>query len=85
MQLTTYVFHYTLDFPHLVHSTSKLCQLTEEHAALMSHKELLQVPAPSVYNQLEHILKDKDTLQYTYVDGLNDMSRNVLQVGRNEN
>ncbi|XP_053948485.1 anaphase-promoting complex subunit 1 isoform X1 [Anastrepha ludens] len=80
MQLTTYIFHYTLDFPYLVHCTTKLCQLTEEHAARMAYKELLQVPAPSVYRQLEHILKGKDALQYTFVEGLNDMSRNVLQV-----
>ncbi|XP_004520043.1 anaphase-promoting complex subunit 1 [Ceratitis capitata] len=80
MQLMTYVFHYTLDFPQFVHTTKKLCQLTEEHAGLMTHKELLQAPAPSVYKQLELILKGNDILQYSFVEGLNDMSRNVLQV-----
>ncbi|XP_054087608.1 anaphase-promoting complex subunit 1 [Zeugodacus cucurbitae] len=80
MQLTTYTFHYTLDFPHFVYSTKKLCQLTEEHATHMRSKELLQSVAPSVYKQLEHILKSRDTSQYTYVEGLNDLSRNVLQV-----
>ncbi|XP_036221809.2 anaphase-promoting complex subunit 1 isoform X2 [Bactrocera oleae] len=80
MQLATYTFHYTLDYPHLLHSTKKLCEFTEDHATHMSSKELLQSVAPSVYKQLEHILRGRDTAQYTYVEGLNDLSRNVLQV-----
>lgn len=80
MELTTYTFHYTLDYPHFVHSTKKLYKFTENHAKRMNSKELLQSVAPSVYKQLEHILKGRYTSQYTYVEGLNDLSRNVLQV-----
>ncbi|XP_023295773.2 anaphase-promoting complex subunit 1 [Lucilia cuprina] len=80
MQLESYTFHYAMDFPLLVKNCSKTCILTEQHGSQMSYKELLQVQAPSVFNQLEFIIKNKDTLPYNYVEGINDLSRNVLQV-----
>lgn len=80
MQLQSYTFHYALDFPTLVKNCSKTCILTEQHGSQMLYKELLQVQAPSVYNQLEFIIRNKDVLPYNYVEGINDLSRNVLQV-----
>lgn len=80
MQIQTYTFHYSLDFPLLVKTASKACILTEQHGAQMSNKELLQVPAPNVFQQMEFILKNKDNTPFNYVEGINDLSRNVLQV-----
>lgn len=81
MQLHSYTLHYSLDFPLLVKNASKTCILTEQHGSQMLYKELLQVSsAPSVFHQLEYILKKKEYLPYNYVEGINDLSRNVLQV-----
>ncbi|XP_067639434.1 anaphase-promoting complex subunit 1 isoform X2 [Eurosta solidaginis] len=80
MQLPTYEFHYIMDFASLMHYKTKLCQFTEEHAALMAHKDLLQAPAPSIYKQLEQILKGCNTQEYAFVEGMNEKSRNMLQV-----
>lgn len=80
MQLQSYTFHYSLDFPCLVRNAVKACILTEQHGSQMLHKELLTVPAPNVFQQIEFILKDKDNMPFNYVDGINDLSRNVLQV-----
>uniref|UniRef100_A0A1I8M2U1 Uncharacterized protein n=1 Tax=Musca domestica TaxID=7370 RepID=A0A1I8M2U1_MUSDO len=80
MQLQSYTFHYSLDFPCLVRNAAKACILTEQHGSQMLHKELLTVPAPNVFQQIEFILKDKDNMPFNYVDGINDLSRNVLQV-----
>jgi len=56
MQLESYVLHYILDFPELSNRTGKLSLLGAEHGAMMLHQELLRVPAPSVFAQLEHII-----------------------------
>lgn len=80
MQLQSYIFHYTLDFPFLANNVSKKYILTEQHGAQMLLKELLQVPAPSVYKQLERVLQNIDAVPYVYVETINDLSRNVLQV-----
>ncbi|XP_075158873.1 anaphase promoting complex subunit 1 [Haematobia irritans] len=80
MQLQSYTFHYSLDFPCLVKNASKTCILTEQHGSQMLHKELLQFAAPNVFQQIEFIFKDKICIPYNYVDGINDLSRNVLQV-----
>uniref|UniRef100_A0A1A9WDA7 Uncharacterized protein n=1 Tax=Glossina brevipalpis TaxID=37001 RepID=A0A1A9WDA7_9MUSC len=80
MQLQSYIFHYTLDFPFLANNISKKCILTEQHGAQMLHKELLQVPAPSVYKQLERVLQNVDAVPYIYVESINDLSRNILQI-----
>lgn len=80
MQLQSYTFHYALDFPMLVKNCTKTCILTEQHGSQMTHKELLQVPAPSIFTQLELIIQYKTALPYNYVEGINDLSRNVLQV-----
>ncbi|TMW48346.1 hypothetical protein DOY81_006572 [Sarcophaga bullata] len=80
MQLQSYTFHYSLDFPVLIRNCTKTSILTEQHGAQMLFKELLQVQAPSVFNQLEYIIHNKDALPYNYIDGINDLSRNVLQV-----
>lgn len=80
MQLQSYTFHYALDFPFLVKNCSKSCILTEQHGSQMTHKELLQVQAPSVFDQVEYILSKKDTLPFNYIEGINDLSRNILQV-----
>ncbi|XP_030380933.1 anaphase-promoting complex subunit 1 [Scaptodrosophila lebanonensis] len=80
MQLNSYIFHYVLDFPELTHKTSKLSMLTSDHGTLMLHQELLRVPAPSIYAQLEHVIHGREVLSYSYVEGLNERSRNVLQL-----
>ncbi|XP_037936242.1 anaphase-promoting complex subunit 1 [Teleopsis dalmanni] len=81
MELTTYIFHYTLDFPKLAFKTSKEFIFTEQHAAQMLHKEFLIEPAPSIYMQLEYILKGNlKAARYSYVDGINNLSRNILQI-----
>ena len=80
MQLQSYTFHYSLDFPILIRNCTKSSILTEQHGAQMLFKELLQVQAPSVFNQLEYIIHNKDALPYNYIDGINNLSRNVLQV-----
>lgn len=82
MKLQTYTFHYALDFPLLVKNCSISCVLTEQHGSQMTHKELLQVQAPSVFNQLECIIRKKDNMPFNYIEGINDLSRNMLQVKR---
>ncbi|KAL9886530.1 anaphase promoting complex subunit 1 [Glossina fuscipes fuscipes] len=80
MQLQSYILLYTLDFPFLANNVSKKYILTEQHGAQMLLKELLQVPAPSVYKQLERVLQNIDAEPYVYVETINDLSRNVLQI-----
>ncbi|XP_037808252.1 anaphase-promoting complex subunit 1-like isoform X1 [Lucilia sericata] len=62
MQLQSYTFRHAMDFPLLVKNCSKTCILTEQHGSQMSYKELSQVQAPSVFNQL-------NALPYNYVEG----------------
>lgn len=83
MQLSSYIYHYQMDFPELLHKTDKACLLNEQHGAQMENKQLLQVKAPSIYEQLNCIIKDRQALPYTYVEGINNLSRNVLQVSKN--
>lgn len=80
MQLQSYTFHYALDFPALVKNCNKTCVLTEQHGSQMMHKELLQVQAPNVFFQLECILRQRDSLPYNYIEDVNNLTRNVLQV-----
>ncbi|XP_017115012.1 anaphase-promoting complex subunit 1 [Drosophila elegans] len=81
MQLDSYVLHYILDFPELSNRTGKLSLLAAEHGAMMLHQELLRVPAPSVFAQLEHIVVgEEEVLPYSYMDCVNERSRNLLQL-----
>ncbi|XP_023031148.1 anaphase-promoting complex subunit 1 [Drosophila willistoni] len=82
MQLDSYIFHYSLDYPELMHKTTKLCRLGVEHGALMLNQELLRVPAPSIYGQLELVLLGKEdvNLPYTYMECINERSRNLIQL-----
>ncbi|XP_037808254.1 anaphase-promoting complex subunit 1-like isoform X2 [Lucilia sericata] len=65
MQLQSYTFRHAMDFPLLVKNCSKTCILTEQHGSQMSYKELSQVQAPSVFNQL-------NALPYNYVEVTED-------------
>ncbi|XP_017050802.1 anaphase-promoting complex subunit 1 [Drosophila ficusphila] len=81
MQLDSYVLHYILDFPELSNRTGKLSLLGAEHGAMMLHQELLRVPAPSVFAQLEHIIVgEEEVLPYSFVACVNERSRNLLQL-----
>ncbi|XP_060661715.1 anaphase-promoting complex subunit 1 [Drosophila nasuta] len=81
MQLDSYIFHYQLDFPELTHKTTKLTLLSSEHGALMLYQELLRMPAPSIYAQLEHVvLGREEVVPYNYVECINERSRNVVQL-----
>ncbi|KAH8287008.1 hypothetical protein KR054_000545 [Drosophila jambulina] len=81
MQLDSYVLHYILDFPELSHRTGKLSLLGAAHGAMMLHQELLRVPAPSIFAQLEHIVIGvEEVLPYSFVSCVNERSRNLLQL-----
>ncbi|XP_017852968.1 anaphase-promoting complex subunit 1 [Drosophila busckii] len=81
MQLVTYVLHYQLDFPELAHKVSKLSMLSHEHGALMLYQELLRIPAPSIYAQLEHVLLGREQVTpYCYLECVNERSRNLIQL-----
>ncbi|KAH8304880.1 hypothetical protein KR018_006035 [Drosophila ironensis] len=81
MQLDSYVQHYILDFPELSHRTCKLSLLGAEHGAMMVHQELLRVPAPNIFAQLEHIVVGcEEVLPYSFVENVNEQSRNILQL-----
>ncbi|XP_034650000.1 anaphase-promoting complex subunit 1 [Drosophila subobscura] len=81
MQLDNYVLHYVLDFPELTHKTSKLSLLSFEHGSMMQHQELLRVPTPSVFGQMEHIvLTREEVLPYSFIECINERSRNMLQL-----
>ncbi|KAL7744257.1 hypothetical protein ACLKA6_009216 [Drosophila palustris] len=81
MQLDSYIFHYHLDFPELTHKTTKMTMLSSEHGALMLYQELLRMPAPSIYAQLEHVLLGREeVVPYSYVECINERSRNLVQL-----
>ncbi|XP_032594835.1 anaphase-promoting complex subunit 1 [Drosophila grimshawi] len=81
MQLDSYILHYHLDFPELTQKTTKLTMLSEEHGAQMLYQELLRMPAPSIYAQLEHVLRGREEVApYSYVECINERSRNVVQL-----
>lgn len=81
MQLESYVLHYILDFPELSNRTGKLSLLGAEHGAMMLHQELLRVPAPSVFAQLEHIIVgEEEVMPYTFLECVNERSRILLQL-----
>ncbi|EDV34305.1 uncharacterized protein Dana_GF21034 [Drosophila ananassae] len=81
MQLESYVLHYILDFPELSHRTGKMALLGPDHGAMMMHQELLRVPAPCVFAQLEHIIVGfEEVIPYSYVENVNERSRNLLQL-----
>lgn len=81
MQLDSYIFHYHLDFPELTHKTTKLTMLSSDHGALMLYQELLRMPAPSIYAQLEHVLLGREeVVPFSYVECINERSRNLIQL-----
>ncbi|KAH8419854.1 hypothetical protein KR009_003297 [Drosophila setifemur] len=81
MQLESYVLHYILDFPELSHRTGKLSLLGAEHGAMMLHQELLRVPAPNLFAQLEHIIVGcEEVLPFSFVESVNERSRNLIQL-----
>ncbi|XP_055843307.1 anaphase-promoting complex subunit 1 [Episyrphus balteatus] len=79
MQLTAHCLHYFLDFPHLASIKSQNI-FTEDHAKQMYHKNLLSEPVPNIFQQVENILKNREIYQYSFIEGINTMSRNALQL-----
>ncbi|TDG41004.1 hypothetical protein AWZ03_012572 [Drosophila navojoa] len=81
MQLDSYIMHYHLDFPELTHKTTKLTMMSNDHGALMLYQELLRMPAPSVYVQLEHVLLNRQEVPpLSYMECINERSRNIVQL-----
>lgn len=78
MQLNAHCLHYFLDFPHLASIKSQNI-FTEEHAKQMLYQNFLD-SVPSIFQQVENILKNGKVYQYAFIEGINTLSRNVIQL-----
>lgn len=80
LNLSKYILHYLLDYPILAKNYPNKLTPTDQYISKMMHQDLLQMPVPCIYTQLENIIRNVDSMPYHYIDGINDLSRNVLQV-----